>query len=101
MKRMQGLTSWTIIEDRLIGSITLPLAIATVGGATKILPKAQAALALTGVETASELASLAASVGLVQNLVALRALVSEGIQQVYEHASPFISYFSWSKRKRD
>jgi len=79
--RMQGLTSWTIIEDRLIGSITLPLAIATVGGATKILPKAQAALALTGVETASELASLAASVGLVQNLAALRALVSEGIQQ--------------------
>jgi hydroxymethylglutaryl-CoA reductase/acetyl-CoA C-acetyltransferase len=79
--RVQGLTSWTIIEDRLIGSITLPLAIATVGGATKILPKAQAALALTGVETASELASLAASVGLVQNLAALRALVSEGIQQ--------------------
>ena len=77
----QGLTNWTIQEDRLVGEITLPLAIATVGGATKVLPKAQAALEISDAATAEELAALVASVGLVQNLAALRALVSEGIQK--------------------
>ncbi len=59
----------------------MPLAIATVGGATKVLPKAQAALEISDVHSSQELAALAASVGLVQNLAALRALVSEGIQK--------------------
>lgn len=77
----QGLTNWTIESDRLVGEITLPLAIATVGGATKVLPKAQAALEISDVHSSQELAALAASVGLVQNLAALRALVSEGIQK--------------------
>ena len=77
----QGLTDWTIESDRLVGEITLPLAIATVGGATKVLPKAQAALEISDVHSSQELAALAASVGLVQNLAALRALVSEGIQK--------------------
>jgi len=45
------------------------------------LPKATAALALSGVKSAAELASVAAAIGLVQNLAALRALVAEGIQQ--------------------
>ncbi|WP_430609628.1 hydroxymethylglutaryl-CoA reductase, degradative [Enterococcus sp. DIV0876] len=77
----RGLATWRIEGDQLVGNITLPLAIATVGGATRILPKAAAALTLTGVQSASELAALAAGVGLVQNLAALRALVAEGIQQ--------------------
>lgn len=77
----RGLTNWTIESDRLVGEITLPLAIATVGGATKVLPKAQAALEISDVHSSQELAALAASVGLVQNLAALRALVSEGIQK--------------------
>jgi len=77
----RGLATWHIEDGQLVGEITLPLAIATVGGATRILPKATAALALSGVKSAAELASVAAAIGLVQNLAALRALVAEGIQQ--------------------
>jgi hydroxymethylglutaryl-CoA reductase len=77
----QGLTNWKVTDNGLVGEITLPLAIATVGGATKVLPKAQGALEISQVTSAKELAAVAASVGLVQNLAALRALVSEGIQK--------------------
>lgn len=76
----QSLTSWKLEGDELIGSITVPLAIATVGGATKVLPKAQIALEILQVHSAKELMAIVASVGLAQNLAALRALVSEGIQ---------------------
>ncbi len=55
--------------------------VATVGGGTKVLPKAQAALEILGVTKAEELAKIIVSVGLAQNLAALRALVSEGIQR--------------------
>ena len=57
------------------------MAVGLVGGATKTHPAAQAALALLGVETAGELAEVIAAVGLAQNLAALRALASEGIQR--------------------
>ena len=64
-----------------MGSLELPLPVATVGGAVKVLPKAQAALELLEITEAKELAQVMAAVGLAQNLAALRALVSEGIQQ--------------------
>ena len=54
---------------------------ATVGGGVKVLPKAQAAMEILGITDARELAKVIAAVGLAQNLAALRALVSEGIQQ--------------------
>lgn len=65
----------------LVGTIELPLAVGLVGGATRAHPSARAAVALTGVETATELADIIASVGLAQNLAALRALAAEGIQR--------------------
>lgn len=77
----RGLSSWQVEEDRLVGRMRLPLAIASVGGATKVFPKAKAALALLGISDAKELAQVVAAVGLAQNLAALRALVSEGIQK--------------------
>jgi hydroxymethylglutaryl-CoA reductase len=52
-----------------------------VGGATKVHPTAQAALKLMGVTTARALAEIIVSVGLAQNLAALRALATEGIQR--------------------
>ena len=52
-----------------------------VGGATKVHPMAQAALKIVGVRSARELAEVIASVGLAQNLAALRALATEGIQR--------------------
>ncbi|WP_346349804.1 hydroxymethylglutaryl-CoA reductase, degradative [Lactococcus petauri] len=77
----QGLAEWDVKDGLLLGSLELPLPVATVGGAVKVLPKAQAALELLEITEAKELAQVMAAVGLAQNLAALRALVSEGIQQ--------------------
>ncbi|MFH2102096.1 MAG: hydroxymethylglutaryl-CoA reductase, degradative [Chloroflexota bacterium] len=65
----------------LTGSLEMPMAVGIVGGATKVHPTARAALKLTGVQTAAELAEIIVSVGLAQNLAALRALATEGIQR--------------------
>ena len=65
----------------LVGTLELPLAVGTVGGATRVHPTAQVALKILGVETAQELAEIIAAVGLAQNLAALRALTTEGIQK--------------------
>jgi hydroxymethylglutaryl-CoA reductase len=65
----------------LIGSIELPMAIGTIGGATKVHPIARIALKILGVKSARELGEVMAAVGLAQNLGALRALANEGIQK--------------------
>jgi hydroxymethylglutaryl-CoA reductase len=57
------------------------MAVGIVGGATRAHPAARAALKLMGVQTAAELAEVIVSVGLAQNLAALRALATEGIQK--------------------
>jgi hydroxymethylglutaryl-CoA reductase len=75
------LTRWTLEGDHLMGQIEVPLQMGTVGGAMRIHPTVQANLALMGAETARDLSSVAAAVGLAQNLGALRALATEGIQQ--------------------
>jgi hydroxymethylglutaryl-CoA reductase len=64
----------------LRGQIELPLAVGMVGGATRVHPTAQAALRVLGVRSARELAEVIAAVGLAQNLAALRALATTGIQ---------------------
>ncbi len=77
-----SLTRWEIGADNcLCGSIELPLALGLVGGATKTHPAAQACLRLMNVKSATELAKVIAAVGLAQNLGALRALATEGIQR--------------------
>ncbi|MGX7262428.1 hydroxymethylglutaryl-CoA reductase, degradative [Enterococcus crotali] len=76
-----GLSQWQLVDGALQGKIELPLAIGTVGGAIGILPKAQAVLEILNVASAKELSEVIAAVGLAQNLAALRALVTEGIQQ--------------------
>lgn len=78
----RSLTKWRKDErGNLRGSIELPLAVGIVGGATRVHRGAQAALKLLGVESARELAEIAAAVGLAQNLAAIRALATEGIQR--------------------
>ena len=79
--RYRSLTQWAIEDDHLLGGITLPMAVGLVGGATKTHPAAQAALKLMNVDSASELAGIIAAVGLAQNMAALRALSTEGIQR--------------------
>lgn len=84
--RYRGLSQWstTTGEDGgvvLHGEMTLPLPMATVGGSSRALPEARAALGLLGAESAVDLARVAAATGLAQNLTALRALVTDGIQR--------------------
>ena len=68
-------------QGNLVGALEMPMAVGIVGGATKVHPTARAALKLMGVKTAAELAEIIVSVGLAQNLAALRALATEGIQR--------------------
>jgi hydroxymethylglutaryl-CoA reductase len=68
-------------EGNLVGTLEMPMAVGIVGGATKVHPAAQAAVKLMGVKTANELAEIIVSVGLAQNMAALRALATEGIQR--------------------
>jgi hydroxymethylglutaryl-CoA reductase len=77
-----SLSTWGVdAEGNLVGTLEMPMAVGIVGGATKVHPTAQAALKLMGVKTAAELAEIIVSVGLAQNLAALRALATEGIQR--------------------
>ena len=76
-----SMTHWEKDEDgNLIGSIEIPMAVGLVGGAVRIHPGAQANVALLGLRTANDLAKVMAAAGLAQNLGALRALATVGIQ---------------------
>jgi hydroxymethylglutaryl-CoA reductase len=80
--RYTSLSRWSVASDgALEGFLEMPLAVGIVGGATRVHPGARASLALLGVRTARELAEIIVSVGLAQNLAALRALATEGIQR--------------------
>ena len=65
----------------LYGRIELPLPVGIVGGATRVHPTAQVALKILGVQSATELSEIMAAVGLAQNLAAIRALATDGIQR--------------------
>jgi hydroxymethylglutaryl-CoA reductase len=76
-----SLTQWWADDDgNLRGKITLPVAVGTVGGATRVHPTAKVAMKILGVHSARELAEVLVSVGLAQNLAAIRALATTGIQ---------------------
>jgi hydroxymethylglutaryl-CoA reductase len=78
----RSLTTWhKTKEGNLAGEIELPMAVGIVGGIVSIHPMAKMALKILGVKTARELAMIIASIGLAQNLSAIRALASEGIQK--------------------
>ena len=80
--RYTSLSTWgRDAAGNLTGWLEMPMAVGIVGGATKVHPGARAALKLIGVQTAAELAGIIVSVGLAQNLAALRALATEGIQR--------------------
>jgi hydroxymethylglutaryl-CoA reductase len=68
-------------QGNLVGTLEMPMAVGIVGGATRVHPAAKANLKLMGVKTSADLAEIIVSVGLAQNLAALRALATEGIQR--------------------
>jgi hydroxymethylglutaryl-CoA reductase len=78
----RSLTKWR--ETRrgdLAGELEMPLAVGIVGGITSAHPTAKLALKILGAKSAKDLAMAMASAGLAQNLAAIRALASEGIQK--------------------
>jgi hydroxymethylglutaryl-CoA reductase len=79
--RYRPLSLWRRDGEELVGELALPLALGIVGGTLRVHPAARLALALLGVDSADDLALVAASVGLASNLAALRALATEGIQR--------------------
>jgi hydroxymethylglutaryl-CoA reductase len=75
-------SKWTKNKNGdLEGEIELPMAVGLIGGAVKTHPIARIAMKILGVKSANEFAEVLAAVGLAQNLAALRALSSEGIQR--------------------
>ncbi|WP_413761913.1 hydroxymethylglutaryl-CoA reductase, degradative [Variovorax sp. Varisp41] len=80
--RYGSLTTWEKDKNgSLVGTIEMPMPVGLVGGATKTHPLARLALRILGVQSAQELGEVAVAVGLAQNLGALRALATEGIQR--------------------
>src|SRR2546421_10879309 len=76
------LTIWKKdLKGNLVGTIEIPAAVGIIGGVTAVHPMAKICLKILGVKTARELGEVMASVGLAQNMAALRALAAEGIQK--------------------
>ena len=75
------LSIWRRDGDALVGFLEMPLALGTVGGTLRVHPSARLSLQIAGVESASDLAAVAAAVGLASNLAAVRALATDGIQR--------------------
>ena len=71
----------TMARDMLVGRLEMPMALGTVGGTLQVHPGARLALRILGVSGARQLAEVIGSVGLAQNLAALKALAGEGIQR--------------------
>ena len=81
--KYEGLTSWTFDEnsDKLKGELTLPMPVASVGGSIGLNPNVAAAFSILKNPNAIRLAKIIVSVGLAQNLAAIKALVTTGIQK--------------------
>ncbi len=77
-----SMTTWSVDEKgNLVGELELPMSVGTVGGAIRVHPMAKLAHKILDVTSAQELAQVIVSVGLAQNLGALKALVTDGIQK--------------------
>ena len=76
----RSLTNWQVEQGHLVGRLEIPLAVGIVGGLTKHHPTVRTALKILGNPNARTLSEIMAAAGLAQNLAALRALVTEGIQ---------------------
>ncbi|MFC2947417.1 hydroxymethylglutaryl-CoA reductase, degradative [Virgibacillus sediminis] len=77
-----SMTKWSADKNgNLVGELELPMAVGSVGGSIGVHPVSKTALKILDIESASELAEVIVAVGLAQNLGALKALVTEGIQK--------------------
>src|SRR5699024_9240709 len=77
-----SMTTWSKNEaGELVRELDLPMPLRIVGGASRVHPMAKLVYDILDVESASELAQVVVTVGLAQNLGALKALVTDGIQK--------------------
>jgi len=77
-----SMSTWSVdVDGNLVGSIEVPIAVGIVGGASKVHPTAMANLKILGITSARQLAGIMVSAGLAQNLGAMRALATDGIQK--------------------
>jgi hydroxymethylglutaryl-CoA reductase len=79
--KYQPLTKWWVVDGHMHGSAELPIQVGTVGGAVKANPLIPVLLRMMGNPGARKLAGIMAAVGLAQNMAALRALGTVGIQK--------------------
>src|SRR3954471_10382918 len=79
--RYEAMTKWWVEDGALCGSIEIPIQVGTVGGAVKANPLIPVLLKMMGNPGAQKLAGIMAAVGLAQNMAALRALGTVGIQK--------------------
>lgn len=79
--KYRSLSKAEIKDDVFTFSLTVPMALGTIGGLTKLHPLADKALTILGKPNASQLMQIAAALGLAQNFGALRSLITTGIQK--------------------
>jgi hydroxymethylglutaryl-CoA reductase len=77
----RSLSTWSLEEGHLVGTLELPMAVSTVGPVVQSHPRVRLALRILGVSGARELAGILTAVGLASNMAAMRALATEGIQK--------------------
>ncbi len=77
--RYSSITKWRVIGTKLVGELIAPIVVGTVGGVTALHPTAKMSLRMMNIKNAEHLSRVVASVGLVQNLGALKALTTVGI----------------------
>jgi hydroxymethylglutaryl-CoA reductase len=77
----RALSQCELTNDAIKISLTIPLALGTVGGITNLHPLAKKSLEILGNPTAAELMCIVASVGLASNFSAVQSLVTTGIQK--------------------
>lgn len=77
----KALSTWRYKQGALVGEMTAPLVVGTVGGVTSLHPTAKLSLRMMHIASANQLSRVIAAVGLVQNLGAMRALCTDGIIQ--------------------
>ncbi|MFD1037723.1 hydroxymethylglutaryl-CoA reductase, degradative [Virgibacillus byunsanensis] len=77
-----SMTTWSVDkEGNLVGELELPMSVGTVGGSIRVHPISKIAHKILNVDSAQDLAQVIVAVGLAQNLGALKALVTDGIQK--------------------
>ena len=80
-EKYHGISTWEVQREFLVGKMTIPIPVGFVGGATSVLPLVEVNKKIAEIKNVKEEMKVIASVGLAQNLAALKALVSEGIQK--------------------